>query len=355
MQVKNNKNNKMPAGSRRIPARLCAIALLACLLLPTGPASAISYNQYRKHRIVVKVKPGNVQKKTPLVDRQSLTARRKTRSNINNKVTAIFRFFQREKKLLISIKAIAKTYKIKPLHMLGAIAGEHAFNVDVYDKVQQYAMRSITFAGNRFVSFTCRKCRMSLKDFLKLAPLKSCKRKKGSDQFWSCVEAVWMKDYFNRKVEGKKFPRLRFNEAFFNPYALGQTYGLGQLSPLSALKATDITHKIGGLKKLDNTDPAMVYGHIMDTEKNLHYIAATIKNAISVYRRRANFDISKNAGLVATLYNLGHVRRRAAALYAANLKRLRAGKKLKYPQVNYYGWFVNAHRTRLQNLLDAAK
>ncbi|PLX35689.1 MAG: hypothetical protein C0605_08795 [Hyphomicrobiales bacterium] len=354
MQVKQLKFRPQVATGRRVPARLCAMALLAGLLCAAAPAEAVSYSQYKRHRIVVKVDPGNAQKKSPAVSRQSLTARRKTRTNINNKVTAIFRFFQREKKLILKIKAIAATYKIDPLHILGAIAGEHAFNVDVYDKVQHYAMKSITFAGNRFVSFSCRKCRMSLDEFLKLDALKPCKRKLGSDRYWNCVENIWIRSYYNRTVDGRKFPRLRFNEAFFNPYALGQTYGLGQLSPLSALKATDLTHKIGGLAKLDSTDPAKVYAHIMDTEKNLHYIAATIRNAISIYRRTANFDISKNAGLVATLYNLGHVRRRAAKLYAANLKLLKAGKALQYPQVNYYGWFVNAHRTRLQRLLDAA-
>lgn len=333
-------------------------ALLAPLLLAAPHASAdaaVSHYRYKTHRTVIKVKPGNTSKASPAVDRQSLTARRKKRSNINNKVTAIFRFFQREQQLVRTIKSIAKNYNIAPVHMMGAIAGEHAFNVDVYDKVQHYAMRSITFAGNKLVSFSCRKCRMSLNEFLELDKVKPCKRRKDSDAYWSCVENVWMKEFFNKTIDGRKFPRLRFNEAFFNPYALGQTYGLGQLSPLSALKATDTTSRIGRLKKLSIDDPALVYGHIMDTNKNLHYIAATIRNAIDIYRKEANFDISENPGVVATLYNLGYVRKRARALYQKNLKQLSAKKALVYPQVNFYGWFVNNYQTSLQRLLDAAK
>lgn len=341
---------------KRIISAWCfALAVLIGFLQSNSPASAISYYQYKNHRTVIKVKPGVLVETSPEIDRQSLTARRKTKTNINNKVTAIFRFFRREKDLVIKLKTIAKKYRIDPLHMLGAIAGEHAFNVDVYDKVQHYAMKSISFAGNKFVSFSCRKCRMSLTEFLKLEPLKTCQPKQGSHRYWSCVETIWMSTYFNKKVEGRTFPRLRFNEAFFNPYALGQTYGLGQLSPLSALKATDATHKIGGLKKLNSDNPAEVYAHILDTEKNLHYIAATIRNAISVYRKKANFDISQNAGIIATLYNLGRVHSRAEALYKTNLTRLRAGEELKYPRENYYGWFVNSRQADLQKLLDNAK
>ncbi len=332
------------------------LALAVVLAFVPGRAEAISYSQYRAHKIVIEVEPGNILAVSPAVDVNSITARRngkvKRKTNINNKVKAAFNFFRREKELIGKLKEIAKQYKIDPMHMMGAIIGEHAFNVDVYDNVQHYVMKSIAFGGNRFVSFSCRKCGLSLKDFLELEPLKTCERSKGSHKFWSCAENIWTSTYYNKKIDKKSFPRLRFNEAFFNPYALGQTYGLGQLSPLTALKASDTTSRIGGLEKLDISNPAQVYTHIIDTDKNLHYIAATIRNAILIYRQKANFDISKNPGLVATLYNLGHVINRADALYKKNLELLKEHKKIKYPQVNYYGWFVNAHYDDLKKLLE---
>ncbi len=332
-------------------AWLLLLALPGFMLMP-GTAGAVSYSSYKAHRVVLKVKPGNTQATSPAIDPNSNTAKRKKRTQYNNKIRAIFSFFRREKELIGKIKTIAGKYKIAPIHMLGAIAGEHAFNVNVFDDVQKYAMKSIVFGGNRFVSFSCRKCGLKLSEFLKLEPLKKCNPQKGSQKFWSCAENIWTSTYYNKKVGKKKYPRLRFNEAFFNPYALGQTYGLGQLSPLTALKATDTTHKMGGLKKLDISRPAEVYSHILDTDKNLHYIAATIRLAISNYRRIANFDISRNPGVVATLYNLGHVRNKAYALYRKNLKRLKARKKLAYPEVNYYGWFVNARQKDLEKLLN---
>lgn len=331
--------------------RVLMLALFGLVLTP-GMAGAVSYASYKAHRVVLRVKPGNTQLTSPAIDPNSNTAKRKKRTQYNNKIKAIFNFFRRERKLVGKVKTIAKMYKVAPIHVLGAIAGEHAFNVNVFDDVQKYAMKSVLFGGNRFVSFSCRKCGMKLSEFLELEPLKTCKRKKGSQRFWSCAENVWIRTYYDKKIDKKKYPRLRFNEAFFNPYSLGQTYGLGQLSPLTALKATDTVHKLGGLEKLDINKPAQVYRHILDTDKNLHYIAATIKLAIDSYRRIANFDISRNPGLVATLYNLGHVRNKAFGLYKTNLKRLKARKKLLYPKVNYYGWFVNARQKDLEKLLE---
>ncbi len=333
---------------------LAGILSAALLGLAAAPdeAGAVSYASYKARQVVLKVRPGNQQLTSPAIDPNSNTAKRRKRTQYNNKIKAIFGFFRREKELVGKIKTIARIYNIAPVHILGAIAGEHAFNVNVFDDVQKYAMKSIVFGGNRFVSFACRKCGLKLSEFLELGPLKKCNPKKGSQQFWSCAENIWISTYYDKKVGKIKYPRLRFNEAFFNPYSLGQTYGLGQLSPLTALKATDLTSKLGGLKKLDISRPAEVYSHILDTDKNLHYIAATIRLAIESYRRIANFDISANPGLAATLYNLGHVRNKALRLYERNLKLLKSGKKLHYPQVNYYGWFVNARQKDLEKLLQ---
>jgi hypothetical protein len=128
---------------------------------------------------------------------------------------------------------------------------------------------------------------------------------------------------------------------FFQPFYAGQTFGIGQLNPLTALQMGDIVAKISGLPRLDHNDPQQVYRTIMDPDLTLPYVAATIKKSIDAYRDIAGFDISKNPGITATLYNIGNPEARARALRAENRKRAAAGESPRLPQENYYGWFVN--------------
>ncbi|TGV48409.1 DUF1402 family protein, partial [Mesorhizobium sp. M2D.F.Ca.ET.160.01.1.1] len=89
-----------------------------------------------------------------------------------------------------------------------------------------------------------------------------------------------------------------------------------QLNPLTALQMSDLVHKVSGLPKLDVSDPNSVYKTIMDPDLTLPYVAATIRKSIDAYRNIASFDISRNPGLTATLYNVGNPEQRAYALKA---------------------------------------
>jgi hypothetical protein len=104
---------------------------------------------------------------------------------------------------------------------------------------------------------------------------------------------------------------------------------------------SDIVSRVSGLPKLNHDDPQQVYRTIMDPDLTLPYVAATIRKSIDAYRDIAGFDISKNPGITATLYNIGNPEARAQALKAENRKRAAAGQAPRMPQENYYGWFVN--------------
>ena len=142
-------------------------------------------------------------------------------------------------------------------------------------------------------------------------------------------------------MDGKSFPDDRFSATFFQPFYAGQTFGIGQLNPLTALQMTDTVHRVSGLPKLDADDPNEVYRTIMDPDMTLAYVAATIKKSIEAYRSIAGFDISQNPGVTATLYNIGNPEARAYALKAENERRKAAGEAQKLPEENYYGWLVN--------------
>ena len=171
-------------------------------------------------------------------------------------------------------------------------------------------------------------------------------------RLWTCRENVWEADFRGKSVGGKVFPDNRFSAVFFQPFYAGQSFGLGQLSPLIALQMTDMVNRYSGLPKLDADHAADVYKTIMDPDLTLPYMAATLKHSIDVYRRVADFDISNNPGITATLYNTGGADSRAQALADANSARSLMAKQLQLPEENYYGWLVNDKIDQLRRFFD---
>jgi len=139
-----------------------------------------------------------------------------------------------------------------------------------------------------------------------------------------------------------RYPKLNFNEAFFQPLFSGQSFGLGQLSPLTVLKMTDRVARQSNNRALKASDSRAVYKATMDPNISLHYMAAIIQDAIAAYKSVGKVDISQNPGLTATLYNLGNPWSRAAAFR-------RSGQA--WPRENYYGWLVNDRLEDLKGLL----
>src|SRR5690606_15214663 len=99
----------------------------------------------------------------------------------------------------------------------------------------------------------------------------------GSYAVWTCRENIWNQTFAGKKVDGKSFPRNRFSAVFFQPFYAGQTFGLGQINPLTALMLSDITSRYAGIPKLDENDASAVYSAIMDPDKSLAYMAASIR------------------------------------------------------------------------------
>ena len=250
--------------------------------------------------------------------------------------------------LISKIKMTARAYGIDPIHMVGAIVGEHTYNVDAYDRLQTYYVKAAAYAGNSFrFAYEGEK----VDDFIARPEFAECNGKEGSYGQWTCRERVWNKVFRGKTVGGTSFPNNRFSAVFFQPFYAGQTFGLGQINPLTALELSDLVSKVSGYPKLDEADANGVYEAIMDPDKSLAYMAASIKMSIDDYRRIARMDISKNPGLTATLYNVGNPAERAAALAAQNRARAAKGEPPQWPEENYYGWLVNDKLAELKGLL----
>lgn len=315
-----------------------ATRLLAslCLVATVVPADAATL-----------VPPGNRSAKQPEVPAASANRTRASRSTYEAKYRKVYALLKNDADLRTKIKAEAKKYGIDPLHMAGAIVGEHTYNVDAYDRLQTYYVKAVSYLQT---SFSFSYGGEAVDDFVQRSQFSRCDDIKDSYKLWSCRETVWERDFRGKTVDEKRFPNDRFSAVFFQPFYAGQTFGIGQLNPLTALQMSDLVARTSGLPKLDHNNAQQVYRTIMDPDLTLAYVAATLKKSIDAYRDIAGFDISKNPGITATLYNVGNPEQRAQALRTENRKRRSAGQSPRLPVENYYGWLVNDKLDELKEL-----
>ena len=304
-----------------------ALAAGAALFLSLGAAQAMTV-----------VPEGNRSVEQPAVPGASIKRTKSTKSSFDAKYAKVLNLLQNDAKLRSKIKQVSAQYGISPLHMAGAIVGEHTYNVDAYDRLQTYYVKALAYVASE-IKFEANGENVS--DFISRRQFDACKSLNGSEALWTCRERVWNATFRGKTVDGIDYPNNRFSAVFFQPFYAGQTFGIGQLNPLTALQMSDRVHQVSGLPKLDVNDANEVYRTIMDPDLTLPYMAATVRNAIDAYKKIANVDISQNPGIVATLYNTGDPEARASVLAAENKRRAEAGEPEKLPEENYYGWLVN--------------
>ena len=289
------------------------------------------------------VPAGNRNAEQPNVPGASVRRTKAGKTSFDAKYEKVRDLLASDAALMDKLKSTARKYGIDPIHMVGAIVGEHTYNVDAYDRLPSYYIKAASYAGN---SFRFGHDGESIADFVDRPEFADCADKKGSYALWSCREGVWNKEFKGKRIDGHSYPNNRFSAVFFQPFYAGQTFGIGQINPLTALMLTDVVSKTSGYKKLDENDAAGVYEAIMDPDISLAYMAASIRQSIDAYKKVAGVDISKNPGITATLYNVGNPFARAAAYKA---RRTSGGGQ--WPEENYYGWLVNDKLAELKGLL----
>jgi hypothetical protein len=314
--------------------RILISLLLAVVSLSWVPAQAA----------VLTVPAGNRNAEQPNVPGASVRRTKGTNSTFERKYQKVRQLLATDTKLMSKIKSVSRAYGIDPIHVVGALVGEHTYNVDAYDGLQSYYVKAASYAGE---SFRFAYDGESVDDFVARPQFASCNGKSDSYGLWTCREDVWESDFRGKTVDGKSFPNNRFAAVFFQPFYAGQTFGLGQVSPLTALMLSDLVSRVSGIPKLDEKKAGDVYKAIMDPDISLAFVAASVRRSIDDYRSIAGMDISNNPGITATLYNVGNSRQRAAALAAKN----RASGQPSWPEENYYGWLINDKLDDLKSLL----
>ena len=309
------------------------LAFLAFALTSIAPAHAVTL-----------VPEGNRNAEQPAVPGASKRRTKAGKTTFDRKYEKVVRLLAKDQELISKIKSVAGQYGIAPIHMVGAIVGEHTYNVDAYDRLQSYYVKAAAYSGDQF-RFAYED--QSIEELIAMPQFAECDGKQGSYEIWTCRERVWDTSFRGRQVGGMAYPNNRFSAVFFQPFFAGQTFGLGQINPLTALELSDLVSRVSGYPKLDENDAAAVYEAIMDPDRSLAFMAASIRMSIDEYRRIAGMDISRNPGITATLYNTGNPRQRAYQLKARNA----AGGETVYPEENYYGWLVNDKIAELEALL----
>lgn len=295
------------------------------------------------HAQSVRVVPeGNRFRNQPKIPYASARRTSSNKSSYDAKFNKVLAVLKRDRRLMSSIKRVARRYGIDPIHIIGAIVGEHTYNYDTLDSAQSYYVKALAYAG---INFDFELNGEHVDTFVQRPQFDRCRKEhiqKSSDRRWSCYENVWSSKFRGRRVDGVRYPKKNFNEAFFQPLYAGQSFGLGQLSPLTVLKMTDRVSRQSNFRKLKASNSDAVYKATMDPNISLHYMAAIIQDSIAAYKSVGKVDISKNPGVTATLYNLGDPWSRAA-------KFRRTGRS--WPRENYYGWLVNDRIDELRTLL----
>ena len=315
-----------------------AAALLTLLVL---------FHSIQVSNAATPVPPGNRNAEQPKIPGGSIKRTRGT--TFEKKYQKIRNLLARDRKLMSKIKSAARAHGIDPIHIIGALVGEHTYNVDAKDRLQSYYVKAMAYLGQ---DLTFKYKRTTLKKLLRHQSFSGCEAIANAYDKWTCREAVWDRSFRGKSFAGQRWPKNRLGAVFFQPLYAGQTFGLGQLNPLTALKVNDIVRARNPREpKLSINNAPLIYNTIMEPDSSLLYMAAVLRHSIDSYARIAGFDISRNPGITATLYNLGNVTVRAAKLRQVNAKRKASGKKPALPQENYYGWLINHKLADLQSLL----
>ena len=319
---------------RRIVAAAIGASALLALAIPAGAATVVP--------------PGNRNAEQPPIPYGAVSRTRATNGSFEGKYQKIRDLIAKDAKLRARMKSAAARYGIDPVHIVGALVGEHTYNVDALDHIQTYVVKAASYFGSA-LSFQHNGERIT--QFVARQEFAVCAGIADSYDLWSCREHVWETNFRGRTVDGKNWPNEQIGRVFFQPLYAGQTFGLGQLNPLTALAVNDMVVRVSKLPKLDADRAPEVYKTIMEPDSTLEYMAAVIRIAIDSYSEIAGMDISGNAGITATLYNLGDIRRRAFELKQRIDANGRNGAKV-LPQENYYGWLVNEKIDELRALMN---
>ena len=296
---------------------------------------------------IIVVPPGNHAKQQPKVFAGSslLTGDPRLRRLQATSTSKVYGLFSQDKALVAKIKKAAAAYGIDPMHIIGAIVGEHTYNIDTFDTLQTYYVKALEYADPKSLSFAYQR-----RDAAQLF---------ARPQFAACAvdeDATTNCGTAGRRCGTRRSTARSSTASAFRPTAAprllpaggyaGQTFGIGQLSPVAALMVTDVVHAKSGLPLLSIDNAPQVYQQIMNPDtvglstsrRNIRVVDRPLQQ----HRRLRHFQEPRPHRHALQSRQCRDPRppaqgrqRRAA--------RPRASRP-QFPQENFYGWLINDER-----------
>ncbi len=148
----------------------------SCFLLSAAlqPAAAVTL-----------VPEGNRHASQPGVPAASAKRTREMNTTYEAKYQKIYNLLKSDTKLRSKIASVARTYGIDPVHIVGALIGEHTYNVDAYDRLQTYYVKAISYV-KQGLSFDYQG--ETIGAFVKRPEFSACAQFKDSLRLWTCRE-----------------------------------------------------------------------------------------------------------------------------------------------------------------------
>ena len=163
---------------RHLP-RMTALILAAALIAFAGQAVAAG---------LIEVPPGNRHATQPPIPAGAIARTRETRGNFQAKYEKIRDMIARNRQLQAKIKRAAAHYDIDPIHIVGALIGEHTYNVDALDYIQTYVVKAASYLGS---GLTFAYDGEKVTQFIQRPQFALCSVYSDSYDLWSCREGVW--------------------------------------------------------------------------------------------------------------------------------------------------------------------
>ena len=113
--------------------QLISVLALAAALLVQSQTTALAIDV---------VPSGNRNAEQPQIPGASTRRTKAGKTSFDAKYEKVRDLIANDGQLTGKIKSIAGKYGIAPIHMVGAIVGEHTYNVDAYDRLQSYYVKA---------------------------------------------------------------------------------------------------------------------------------------------------------------------------------------------------------------------
>ena len=126
--------------SRLLRLQKIAYVFLAMVILTIDPIGI-------SHAKTVQVPSGNRNADQPPIP-SGPNRGRSDQGSFGGKYAKIYNLLRNDRKLKKKIKASAKRFGIDPVHIAGALVGEHTYNVDALDRIQTYYVKAIAYLGS---------------------------------------------------------------------------------------------------------------------------------------------------------------------------------------------------------------